>query len=347
MLSGDEVSATCCTPSPPAISTAPGTSSSPAKTSPTRNRAPPCAWTSTPRSNGTARLIGDVLPRIGDLPQSGQRVLPAAFYLSDDPVAFGRPSAGRIRIAHRSGRLLDKWVHYFPDLRPRTCVGSGTGPFRARNRCVESSLRDGTATSARRQSSSGSTSTLKPPRGPTGRMTVLIGDAGPIPRSLVSIVERYGAVRRHHRRRRPHNGATDHVDRKRSSPPLNDGGVCIVEDCHTSYWAEFGWPRAAMAHSGVDQGPPRRPACVPPRRAPPPDLGRPRDAIPLLRLRGLSSTSAAEVRAVQPSRRVRVTSCSTQRRHESDARQSVTANAMRPSRNSTPPEPSVRGASPA
>ncbi len=46
------------------------------------------------------------------------------------------------------------------------------------------------------------------------------------------------AVRHRHRRWRPLHAAADHVGRG-ALPSLSDGGVYIVEDCHTSYWSEF------------------------------------------------------------------------------------------------------------
>jgi hypothetical protein len=187
----------------------------------------------------TTRRIGDAL-RAVDAPRDlSNECYRLAFYLSRASVALSENQLFAHFVANRSGPLLDKWIHYFP------IYERHLGPYRNRDaRLLEIGI-----------SSGGSLELWERYFGPSmtlvgidideavlvdndpGR-TIVIGDQAD-PEFLRAVVDQYG----------PFDVILDDgghtMDQQITSvetlfPELNNDGVYIVEDCHTSYWEEYG-----------------------------------------------------------------------------------------------------------
>jgi hypothetical protein len=184
------------------------------------------------------RLIGDVLREFGTDRSLANECYRLAFYLGDDPVGLANNPLFAYFIGHRSGRTLDKWVHYFPIYDHHLSRFRNQAPS-----VLEIGVFEGGSLSMwdRYFGSSSKLVGLDIDPAAAGkvdpRMTVVIGDQSD-PAVLESVVQRYG----------PFDVIIDDgghtMEQQISSiealfPTLSDGGVYIVEDCHTSYWEEF------------------------------------------------------------------------------------------------------------
>lgn len=188
------------------------------------------------------RRLGDALRELEvdrDLVNECYRV---SFYLSDDCVDLAPNPLFNYFLAHRSGHLIDKWVHYF------AIYDRHLAPYRGGvARLLEIGVGRG-----------GSLDMWERYLGPAAILvgididekaallagshrTVVIGDQANRD-FLGSIVEQHG----------PFDIIIDDgghtMEQQVTSietlfPTLADGGVYLVEDTHTSYWEEFGGGR--------------------------------------------------------------------------------------------------------
>jgi Methyltransferase domain len=188
-----------------------------------------------------ARRLGDALREHGprELANECYRL---AFYLSDESVDLVNNPLFAYFVAHRSGRLLDKWVHYFP------IYDRHLSPYRGQAvKLLEIGVFRGGSLDMWKWYL-GASSTLvgidideDAARQADSRCTVLIGDQADRD-FLGSVVEQHG----------PFDIIIDDgghtMEQQVASaeslfPSLNEGGVYLVEDSHTSYWKEYGGGR--------------------------------------------------------------------------------------------------------
>ena len=188
---------------------------------------------------GRARLLGDSLRQLGADRTLSNECYRLAFYLSEHSVELASNPLYAYFAAHRSGRLLDKWVHYFPIYDDHLRRFRNEAPA-----VLEIGVYQGASLAMWENYFVSSAKLVGIDIDPDAamladpRMTVIIGDQAD-PAFLASVVDRYG----------PFDIIIDDgghtMDQQIASiealfPGLNEGGVYIVEDCHTSYWDEFG-----------------------------------------------------------------------------------------------------------
>ncbi len=184
-----------------------------------------------------ARRFGDALRSLGAPPASVNDAYRSAFYSGDAWKSLSDNPLFAYFSANRGGSPLDKWVHYFP-IYERHLAAYRDSPARV----LEIGVYRG-----------GGLEMLRHYLGPTarivgididpssrsaaGREVVEIGDQED-PVFLTSVVERHG----------PFDIVIDdggHTMRQQIRsietlfPLLADGGVYLVEDCHTSYWTPY------------------------------------------------------------------------------------------------------------
>jgi hypothetical protein len=186
-----------------------------------------------------ARRLGDAL-REGDIDsQMANECYRLAFYLSGASTALSSNPLYAYFAAHRAGRLLDKWVHYFEVYHHHLERWRGRAP-----RVLEIGVYQG-----------GSLDLWEHYFGPSAvlvgvdideaalhladpRRTILLGDQAD-PEFLRSVVDQHG----------PFDIVIDDgghtMEQQITSietlfPLLADGGVYLVEDTHTSYWDSHG-----------------------------------------------------------------------------------------------------------
>lgn len=186
-----------------------------------------------------ARRIGDLLREQGhDLSMSNE-CYRLAFYLSGASYPLVANPLYAYFLAHRTGRLLDKWVHYFPIYHRHLERWRGKAP-----RVLEIGVYQG-----------GGLDLWEHYLGPTAvlvgldideaairmadpRRTIVLGDQAD-PEFLRSLVESHG----------PFDVIIDDgghtmeqqiVSIETLFPLLAEGGTYLVEDTHTSYWDDHG-----------------------------------------------------------------------------------------------------------
>jgi hypothetical protein len=184
-----------------------------------------------------ARRLGDALRAMDadrDLVNECYRL---AFYLTDTAADLTANPLFAFFVGHRAGRALDKWIHYFAIYHRHLARYRGTSC-----RLLELGVSRGGSLDMW-ECYLGSSATLvgvdideasqlsNPDR------TILLGDQADAT-FLTSLVENYG----------PFDVIIDdggHTMNQQITsvqtlfPGLNDDGIYIVEDCHTSYWEEF------------------------------------------------------------------------------------------------------------
>jgi SAM-dependent methyltransferase len=186
-----------------------------------------------------ARLLGDALRELQANRDLSNECYRLAFYLDQGSVGLSDNPLYAYFAAHRSGRLLDKWVHYFP------IYHRHLGQFRDRGaRLLEIGVSHGGSLELWRHYFGQRTALVgidideAAVRHAGPAATVLIGDQTDRD-FLTAVVEEHG----------PFDVVIDdgghHMHQQIASvetlfPSLSEGGVYLVEDCHTSYWDEFG-----------------------------------------------------------------------------------------------------------
>jgi hypothetical protein len=182
-----------------------------------------------------AVALGDALREHGQDPMLVNECYRLAFYLSGASTALSRNELYAFFLAHRTGRLLDKWPHYFPIYDRHLRRWKGGAP-----RVLEIGVYQG-----------GSLDLWEHYLGPGAvlvgvdinesavrmadpRRTILLGDQSD-PEFLRSVVHEHG----------PFDVIVDDgghtMEQQITSietlfPTLAEGGVYICEDTHTSYW---------------------------------------------------------------------------------------------------------------
>jgi hypothetical protein len=185
------------------------------------------------------RRLGDALRELGASRDLSNECYRLAFYLSQDSVELSENALFAYFVAHRSGRLLDKWVHYFP------IYERHLAPYRDRGATLlEIGVYQGGSLDMWTRYLGDSATVIGIDIDDTAlrladpALTILIGDQAD-PDFLRSVVEQHG----------PFDVVIDDgghtMEQQIGSietlfPTLSDGGVYIVEDSHTSYWDEFG-----------------------------------------------------------------------------------------------------------
>lgn len=189
-----------------------------------------------------ARRLGDALRELDADRDLVNECYRTSFYLSDDCVDLAANPLFTFFLAHRSGHLIDKWVHYFPIYDRHLTRYRGGDP-----RLLEIGVgRGGSLDMWERYL--GPAATLvgidideKAALLAGSQRTILIGDQADRD-FLGAIVEQHG----------PFDIIIDDgghtMEQQVTSietlfPTLADGGVYMVEDTHTSYWEEFGGGR--------------------------------------------------------------------------------------------------------
>jgi hypothetical protein len=186
-----------------------------------------------------ARRLGDALRHGGGDPNAVNECYRLAFYAGGSSEAASSNPLYAYFLAHRSGRLIDKWVHYF-DIYHRHLE-----PWRGRSpRVLEIGVyRGGSLDLWSHYFGPGTTLVgvdIDPGApalaGPT--RTVVVGDQAD-PQFLASLHERYG----------PFDIIVDDgghtMEQQIASietlfPLLAEDGIYLVEDVHTSYWDSHG-----------------------------------------------------------------------------------------------------------
>ena len=162
-----------------------------------------------------------------------------AFYLSDDWSAMAANPLYAHFSANRAARVLDKWVHYFPvyarhldRYRGRPVRVLEIGVYRGGGLDLWASYLGPEATLVGLDIDEAAVRAVR------GRFPVVLGDQSD-PAVLLKLHQEHG----------PFDVIIDDgghtmeqqiVTIETLFPLLNDGGLFIVEDTHTSYWPEFG-----------------------------------------------------------------------------------------------------------
>lgn len=192
---------------------------------------------------------GDVARRIGDhIRESGgdqalvNECYRLAFYVSEGPVELTDNPLYSYFLAHRSGRLLDKWIHYFDIYHRHLERFRGTAPT-----VLEIGVsRGGSLDMWGRYFGAGAVLVgvdIDPMAAQLAAPshTVVIGDQAD-PDFLSALAKQRG----------PFDIVIDDgghtmeqqiVSAEVLFPHVRDGGTYLVEDCHTSYWDDFGGGR--------------------------------------------------------------------------------------------------------
>lgn len=185
-----------------------------------------------------ARALGDRLRASGsrDLANEAYR---AAFYLSGRSERMSDNPLFAWFLAHRSGAPVDKWVHYFP------VYHRHLERYRGRPvRLLEIGVYRGGGLAMWQHYLGERATIVGLDVDPEAQRAV--GDA-----FVVEVGDQADAevLRRVEREHGPFDIVVDdgghRMDQQRTTvetlfPLLRDGGVLVVEDCHTSYWPEYG-----------------------------------------------------------------------------------------------------------
>lgn len=163
----------------------------------------------------------------------------AAFYCGDRPSELADNPLYAQFLANRSTAPLDKWVHYFPiytrhleRFRGKPVRVLEIGVYRGGGLGMLSKYLGPSAHIVGLDVDDAAVKAV------AGRFPVVLGDQED-PEVLIALNEKYG----------PFDIVIDdggHTMRQQIVsietlyPLLNDGGVYLVEDCHTSYWPSFG-----------------------------------------------------------------------------------------------------------
>lgn len=185
-----------------------------------------------------ARALGDAIRTGGTNDFFANECYRAAFYLGDGLADLRRDPLFEYFSSHRAGRVLDKWIHYFP------IYTRHFGPYRDRPiRLLEIGIYRG--------------GSLDMWRWFFGPQATLVGidideDAKTAsdPRHVVEIGDQTDPdfLRRVAEQHGPfdiiiddggHEMAQQIVTAQTLFPLLADGGTFLVEDCHTSYWDSY------------------------------------------------------------------------------------------------------------
>jgi len=186
-----------------------------------------------------ARAIGDALRDADSDPSLTNECYRLAFYASDAWAQLATNPLYAHFVANRAARVLDKWVHYFPvytrhleRFRERVVNVLEIGVYRGGGLELLSSYLGPQANLVGLDIDEDAVRAVR------GRFPVLLGDQAD-PDVLRKINNDYG----------PFDVIIDDgghtmeqqiVTVETLFPLLNDDGVFIVEDTHTSYWSEFG-----------------------------------------------------------------------------------------------------------
>jgi len=186
-----------------------------------------------------ARALGDALRDADEDQFLVNECYRLAFYLSDDWAEMAENPLYARFCANRAARVLDKWVHYFPiytrhleRFRDRPVSVLEVGVYRGGGLDLWASYLGADAKLVGLDIDEASVRAVK------GRFPVVLGDQAD-PDVLRKINDEYG----------PFDIVIDDgghtmeqqiVTIETLFPLLNDGGVFIVEDTHTSYWPSFG-----------------------------------------------------------------------------------------------------------
>ena len=193
-----------------------------------------------PTREGQARGLGDVL-RSGGFPrQQVNECYRAAFYASDASLHLSTNPLFAFFVANRSGRQLDKWPHYFPvyhrhlaPFRERAVKVLEIGVYRGGGLAM---LRHYLGAAAHVVGIDIDTAAVRAAEG----YTVELGDQEDV-EFLREVSRRHGpwdiVIDDGGHRMRQQIASVETL-----FPELSDGGVYVVEDCHTSYWAEYADP---------------------------------------------------------------------------------------------------------
>lgn len=189
-----------------------------------------------------ARLLGDAVRSAGQWDFFANECYRAAFYLGDGLSALREDELFGYFRTNRAGRVLDKWVHYFP------IYSRHLAPYRGRPvRVLEIGIYQG--------------GSLDMWRWYLGEQATFVGiDIDPRareatdPRHVVEIGDQTDAdfLRRVAEEHGPfdiiiddggHEMRQQIVTAETLFPLLAEGGLFLVEDCHTSYWDSHGGGR--------------------------------------------------------------------------------------------------------
>jgi cephalosporin hydroxylase len=197
------------------------------------------AITKNETASAQARALGDAFRDLNLDQFLVNECYRAAFYLSSDWSELAMNPLYAHFIANRAGPVLDKWPHYFP------IYAHHLGQFRGRKlKVLEIGVYRGGGLELWRNYLGADAEIVgldideAAVRAAAGKYPVVLGDQAD-PEVLLRVEREYG----------PFDividdgGHTMHqqiVSIETLFPLLNDGGVYLVEDCHTSYWPEFG-----------------------------------------------------------------------------------------------------------
>ena len=186
-----------------------------------------------------ARALGDTFLRLKADQAIINECYRSAFYTGEDWAQLSDNPLYAHFLANRGGAVLDKWVHYFPiyhrhldRFRGRPVRLLEIGVYRGGGLDMWSRYLGPDAKLVGLDIDEAAIRAVR------GRFPVVLGDQAD-PEVLLRINEQYG----------PFDVVIDdggHTMRQQIVtaetlfPLLNDGGVFLVEDTHTSYWSEFG-----------------------------------------------------------------------------------------------------------
>lgn len=188
--------------------------------------------------SGKARRLGDALRALGAPRPLVNEAYRSAFYSSEEWKSLAANPLFAYFVANRGGTPLDKWTHYFPIYDRHLACFRGTPAH-----VLEIGVYRGGGLDMLRQYFGTDANLVGIDIDPSvvaalaGRHPVEVGDQED-PDFLLRVAARYG----------PFDVIIDdggHTMRQQIAsvetlfPHLADGGVYLVEDCHTSYWAEF------------------------------------------------------------------------------------------------------------
>lgn len=191
----------------------------------------------TPES--TARALGDELSGVGAEKDLVNECYRAAFYLGDQWVGLSQNPLYAYFLANRAGSVLHKWPHYFPiyhrhleRFRGKAVRVLEIGVYRGGGLAMWQHYLGPQAVVV------GADIDEAAVRATAGRFVVELGDQSD-PNFLRRLHEQHG----------PFDIVIDDgghtMDQQITTaetlfPLINEGGVLIVEDTHTSYWSSFG-----------------------------------------------------------------------------------------------------------
>ena len=186
-----------------------------------------------------ARALGDVLRDRAFPHDYANECYRAAFYFSGDAERLSDNPLYAHYLAHRSGAILDKWIHYFPIYHRHLERYRGTpvsvleiGVYRGGGLDMWQRYFGPSATVVGLDVDEAAVRAVQ------GRFVVELGDQED-PDVLLRINEEYG----------PfdiiiddggHTMRQQIVTAETLFPVVNEGGIFITEDCHTSYWDHYG-----------------------------------------------------------------------------------------------------------